>query len=60
VRYFTLTDVLDRPADAPELVEARAAIPSSQDVQAGQESSRERAGLLAFLTEGMTCYGCSR
>ena len=51
MRYFTLTDVLDRPADAPELVEARAAIPSSQDVQAGQESSRERAGLLAFLTE---------
>jgi len=34
VRYFTLTDVLDRPADAPEVVEARAAIPDSKDVQA--------------------------
>jgi hypothetical protein len=34
VRYFTLTDILDRPADSTEVIEARAAIPDSKDVQA--------------------------
>jgi hypothetical protein len=33
VRYFTLTDILDRPSDHPEVSEARAAIPKSKDVQ---------------------------
>jgi hypothetical protein len=33
VRYFALTDILDRPADVPEVIEARAAIPDSEAVQ---------------------------
>ncbi|MGA9351338.1 MAG: hypothetical protein WBW48_21375 [Anaerolineae bacterium] len=34
VRYFTLTDILERPTGSPEVSEARAAIPGSKDVQA--------------------------
>lgn len=33
VRYFALTDILDRPADVPEVIEARAVIPDSEAVQ---------------------------
>lgn len=33
VRYFTLMDILDLPADTPEAIEARAAIPHSEAVQ---------------------------
>jgi hypothetical protein len=33
VRYFALTDILDRPADDPEVIEARRAIPDSETVQ---------------------------
>ena len=34
VRYWTLTDLLDRPEDDPQVAEAKAAIPGSKDVQA--------------------------
>ena len=34
IRYRTLTDLLDRPADDPQVAEARAGIPGSKDVQA--------------------------
>jgi hypothetical protein len=33
VRYQTLAELLDRPSDAPEVIEARAAIRGSKDVQ---------------------------
>lgn len=33
VRYWTLTDILDQPADAPQVIEAQAAIADSEVVQ---------------------------
>lgn len=34
LRYWTLTDLLDRPEDDPQVAEAKAAVPGSKDVQA--------------------------
>jgi hypothetical protein len=34
VRYWTLTEILGRPEDDPQVADARAAIPNSKDVQA--------------------------